>query len=106
MIRQLGVPTWFVTFTSTGLNVIERFNANPSLHYNALPGTAHWRLTPLQVHRPWTPCEALHSGASSKQIWVHYSNPSQLASDFTSFSQHAHARYVVTNGKVVSCTKM
>ena len=30
--------------------------------------------------------------------------PSQLASDFIFFSQHA--RYVVTNGKVVSCTNM
>ena len=29
---------------------------------------------PLELHRPWTSSEALHSGASSKQIWVHYSN--------------------------------
>ena len=30
--------------------------------------------TTIQVHRPWTPSEALHSGASSKQIQVYYSN--------------------------------
>ena len=30
--------------------------------------------TTLQVHRPWTPSEALHSGASSKQIQVYDSD--------------------------------
>ena len=39
--------------------------------------------TTLQVHRHRTACEALHSGASSKQIWVNFSKISEMADTAT-----------------------